>query len=160
MTTLLEQSKKQSIKKQSGKNFTASHPGKFADLHQYLIEHPRLNRKAPGKLFLKDHLNLTSMQVSLNKLPAGVEVPFYHAHKNNEELYIFTGGKGQMQIDGEIVDVEEGTAIRVAPNGLRTWRNNSNQDLYYIVIQAKDRSLDGDTFDDGLPSDKPVSWEQ
>jgi mannose-6-phosphate isomerase-like protein (cupin superfamily) len=158
MATLAEQSKQQSIKKIEGANFTAAHPGKFADLHQYLIEHPRLNRKAPGKLFLKDHLNLTSMQVSLNKLPAGVEVPFYHAHKKNEELYIFVGGKGQMQIDGEIINVEEGSVIRVAPKAQRTWRNNTNEDLYYVVIQAKDGSLDGDTFDDGIPFEQPVTW--
>src|SRR5258708_263695 len=99
MTTLAEQSKTQSIPKVEGKNFTAMHAGPFSTMEQYSFEHPLLKRKASGKLFLKDHLHLTSMQVSLNKLPAGRPVPFYHTHKNDEELYIFVGGKGQMQID-------------------------------------------------------------
>lgn len=155
---LAEQSKQQKISHKSGKNWEAIHAGKFSDLLQYELQHPIAPRKSRGKLFLKDHLNLNGMQVSINKLPAGVEVPFYHQHKENEELYIFIGGHGQMQIDGEQINVEEGTCIRVAPAGERTWRNNSSTDLYYIVIQAKENSLNIDTFDDGIPGDRPVSW--
>jgi len=158
MTSLLELSKIQSIPKVQGKNFTTAYTGRSADLNQYSLEHPRLKRSVHGKLFLKDHLNLTSMQLSLNKLPPGVTVPFYHAHKNNEELYIFTGGKGQMQIDDEVLDVEEATVVRIAPAGWRVWRNNSSEDLYCIVLQAKEGSLEGDTFDDGIPSEKAVTW--
>jgi mannose-6-phosphate isomerase-like protein (cupin superfamily) len=158
MTSLSEQCKAQTIKKVEGKNFTAAHTGCSADLKQYSLKHPLRKTDVTGKLFLKDHLDLTSMQISLNKLPAGVSVPFYHAHKNNEEVYIFTGGKGQMQIDDQIFNVEEGSVVRVAPAGLRTWRNNSDEDLYYIVIQAKDGSLAGDTFDDGIPGEKAVTW--
>lgn len=155
---LQELSKTQSLAKQSGKNFTSINAGNFADLFQYELKHPL--RKAPvyGKLFLKDHLNLSSMQVSLNKLPAGAAVPFYHKHKNNEELYIFIGGKGQVQIDGQTIDVQEGSCVRISPDGERTWRNNSREDLYYIVIQGKDGSLEEDTFDDGIPGDRPVQW--
>ena len=156
--SLAEQSKLQKITHQSGKNWDAIHAGRFSDLLQYELQHPTAPRKVRGKLFLKDHLKLNSMQVSINKLPAGIEVPFYHQHKENEELYIFIGGKGQMQIDGEIINVEEGTCIRIAPNGERTWRNNSTEDLYYIVIQGKEHSLNIDTFDDGIPGDRPVSW--
>ncbi|MBX9666301.1 MAG: hypothetical protein K2X93_01730 [Candidatus Obscuribacterales bacterium] len=60
--------------------------------------------KTNGKLFLKDHLGLTGMQVSLNLFPAGASMPFYH--QQNEELYIFTRGEGQIQLDNETFDVE------------------------------------------------------
>jgi mannose-6-phosphate isomerase-like protein (cupin superfamily) len=158
MSSLKEQSKTQSIPKAEGANFTVMHAGKFSQLDQYSFEHPLRKRSITGKLFLKDHLNLTSMQVSLNKFPAGAAMPFYHAHKNDEELYIFVGGKGQMQIDEQLIDVEEGTAVRVAPPGWRIWRNNSDEDLCFIVIQAKDGSLEADTFDDGIPGDMPPPW--
>lgn len=98
------------------------------------------------------------MQISMNKLPAGAAVPFYHQHKENEEAYIFIGGKGQMQIDGDTFDVEEGAIVRVSPNGSRSLRNNSNADLYYICVQARDGSLNLETFEDGIKSDKPVEW--
>ncbi len=155
---LKEQCAEQAIPKREGKNFTAMNAGKFADLRQYKLEHPVMNRKVAGKLFVRDHIGLTGMQISLNMLPPGVSVPFAHRHKLNEELYIFTGGKGQIQIDGEIIDVEEGTCVRVSPDGDRTWRNNGEENLYYIVIQAKENSLTQDTFDDGIPSDTPVTW--
>lgn len=155
---LTEIAKAQTIPAQKGKNFHAVHAGKFADLFQYELKHPLRPAPIYGKLFLKDHLNLSSVQVSLNKLPAGAEVPFYHKHKENEELYIFVGGKGQIQIDGETIDVQEGSCVRISPDGERTWRNNSKEDLYYIVIQGKEGSLRIDTFDDGIPGQRPVQW--
>lgn len=59
-----------------------------------------------------------------------------------------------MQIDGEVVNIKEGTVVRVTPDGNRTWRNNSQEDLYYVVIQAKEGSLRQDTFEDGIPCEQ------
>jgi mannose-6-phosphate isomerase-like protein (cupin superfamily) len=146
-------------KKVEGKNFTVFQAGKFADLYQYELKHPRQEKPVHGKLLVRDQLGLTGMQVSLNKFPAGRSMPFLHAHKENEELYIFVGGKGQMQVDGEIIEVTEGTCIRVATEGVRAWRNNSNEDLYFICIQAKEKSLHQETFEDGIPGGPP-HWVQ
>jgi mannose-6-phosphate isomerase-like protein (cupin superfamily) len=146
-------------KKVEGKNFTAFQAGSFADLHQYELKHPKYDKPVHGKLLLKAHLNLTGMQVSLNKFPAGRSIPFTHAHKENEELYLFVGGKGQMLVDGEIVDVSEGTCIRIATGGIRAVRNLSDEDLYYVCIQAKEKSLNQETFDDGIAGGAP-DWEQ
>lgn len=154
----IKQKGTEGISVQQGSNFSAVNVGPFAKLDEYKLEHPLRPRPVSGKLFIKEFLGLTSMQVSMNKLPAGVEVPFYHQHKENEELYIFVKGKGQMQIDGQIIDVQEGSLVRITPGGTRTWRNNSNEDLYYIVLQAKEGSLRQDTFDDGVPVEKQVSW--
>jgi len=47
------------------------------------------------------------------------------------------------------MDVKEGTVIRVAPEGVRTWRNNSSEGLYFIVIQSKADSYSGKEISDG-----------
>lgn len=112
----------------------------------------------PGKYFLKDRLGLTGMEVSLNQVPAGDSIPFYHTHRENEELYLFIGGQGQFQVDGQIFDVKEGTAIRVSPEGERTLRNNGAGDLYFIVIQVQAGSLRQWVETDGVILDKPVTW--
>ncbi|MFB9324930.1 cupin domain-containing protein [Paenibacillus aurantiacus] len=112
----------------------------------------------PGKLFLKDKLGLTGMEVSLNQLPEGGAVPFYHTHRENEELYLFIGGRGQFHVDGQILDVQEGTAIRVSPEGERTLRNTGIGALYFIVIQAKADSLRQWGATDGVILDRPVTW--
>lgn len=95
-----------------------------------------------GKAFIKDVVGTTSMEVSFGSLPAGGEVPFFHRHKQNEEVYIVLGGKGEFVLDGDVVAVEEGSIVRVAPGVSRCNRNTGNQPLSYICIQAKEGSLE------------------
>lgn len=148
------------LKKQEGKHFTAAHLGGWDELDNHTFTHPNLPAGFPGKLFLKKELKLTGMEVSLNKLMPGRGMGFYHSHQLNEECYVFIKGKGQFQIDGEVVEVSEGTVIRVAPRGVRAWRNNSSEDLYYIVIQAKAASLSGENISDGKGGGAPVKWPE
>ncbi len=142
----------------SGTNFAVVHAGPLSQLDNHKLEVPALGRKVRGKLFIKEYLGMTGMQISMNKLPAGAGVPFYHKHKENEEAYIFVGGSGQMQVDGQIFDVREGTIVRVGVNGNRSVRNNSASDLFFLCVQAKEGSLNIDTFEDGVHDDAPVSW--
>jgi mannose-6-phosphate isomerase-like protein (cupin superfamily) len=145
----------------SGQNFAVAQGGAFADLGQYEYFHPAGKGKGfPGKLFLQETLKLTSMEVSLNNLPAGKAMPFSHRHHEHEELYIFVSGKGQFQIDGKTIEVREGTVIRVAPQGSRTWRNNSTEDLCYVVIQATADSLRVNGVEDGEIMREAVTWTE
>ena len=133
-------------------NHTVGQVGRWSGLDQYTFQ------TYPGKLFLKNAMRLTGMEVSLNKLPPGVEVPFLHKHRKHEELFIFVKGKGQFQVDGQTMDVSEGTVIRVAPEGVRTWRNNSSEDLYYVVVQANSQTPCEAEIADGIGIDGPVEW--
>lgn len=93
-----------------------------------------------GKAFLHDLLGLTSCEISVSTLPAGIKLPFSHKHKQNEEVYIFLKGKGLMILDGEAVEVREGSCIKVLPDSARTMEAKS--DIEYICVQAKKDSLD------------------
>lgn len=95
-----------------------------------------------GKAFVKDIVGTTSMEVSFGSLPEGGEVPFYHHHKQNEEVYIVLGGKGEFILDGDVVPVEEGSVVRVAPEVSRCNRNTGKLPFSYICIQAKAGSLE------------------
>ena len=75
---------------------------------------------------LKEALNLTGCEVSINELSANVSVPFVHAHKQNEELYIITDGDGELFIDGEVIKVSKGDAVRIDPDGKRCFRAGKN----------------------------------
>src|SRR5262245_4611563 len=114
-----------------GKNYTAGNVGRLDELDQYEFPHPKLKRPARGKLFLKRPLGLTGMELSLNRLPPGAAIPFLHRHQKHEELYLFVRGKGEFQVDGEVIPIVEGTVIRVSPEGARAYRNNSKEELYY-----------------------------
>lgn len=141
--------------KKTGNNFSFIDFGPFEKVDQYVFKHPKLTKEVSGKHFIKEELNLTSMEVSLNKFPAGTSMPFSHKHRENEELYLILKGKGEFCVDGEWFEVQEGSAIRVAPNGVRTWRSSSSEELLFIVIQAKAGTLEGNSIQDGIPI-KPI----
>jgi len=140
-----------------GTNFAAYHGGSLADWANHTLDFPGVGL-VPGKHFVKDILGLTGCEISINSMPPGMSMPFAHQHQQNEEVYLFVQGAGQMQVDDAVIDVKEGTMVRVAPGGLRTWRNNSAQPLVYIVIQVKEGSLVQYSKEDGIRSDAAVVW--
>lgn len=142
--------KKDAMRVKHGRHYSSLDLGKLEELMQYSFRHSLVPFAVEGKKFLRDDLALSGMEVSVQKLAPRAKVPFYHRHRHNEELYFFLRGSGEFQIDGDIVPVTEGTAIRVAPEGIRTWRNNSDEALYYIVIQARANTLGGSDISDGM----------
>jgi mannose-6-phosphate isomerase-like protein (cupin superfamily) len=143
---------------QTGENFAALNLGTLEELDQFKFESPVI--QVEGKIFLKDLLNLTGAEISFNKLPVGKSIPFYHKHQLNEEIYIFIKGKGEFQIDGKIFPVQEGSIVKVDPEGERCWRNCGDTDLYCVVIQTRSNSYQGATIQDGMGVKKRVTWDQ
>ena len=112
----------------------------------------------PGKLFLGKELGLTGCEVSLTRLPAGSGIPFVHAHRQNEEVYIVLRGEGTFYVDGREIPIREGSAIRVSPAGERSYRAG-REDLYVMCIQAREGSLSQATLEDGFRvAGRKTSW--
>lgn len=133
------------------KNYSAEHIGPFEEL---------LNKDFMGfhgKYFIGKELGLTGCEVSLNRLPAGKFMPFIHSHKKNEELYIVLRGSGMFYVDGDEFPIQEGSLIRVAPEGERGWKAG-DEDLYFICIQAEAGSLSQATLEDGKRLESKASW--
>ena len=109
---------------------------------------------------LHELLSLTGTEVSINNLPAGVSIPFVHAHTNNEELYIVLSGKGSFFVDGEEFLISEGDCLRVDPKGERCLKAADDSALRYLCIQSRAGSLQGYTMSDGIISEefKKPSW--
>ncbi len=143
---------------QNGKNYAVAHLGKLNDWAKHSFIHSAFPRPVPGKAFVKNDLGLSSMEVSVNNVPANAAIPFYHRHNANEELYLFLSGHGEMQVDGEVIAVTEGSAVRVAPNGRRAWRNTGKDALVFLVIQARAGSLAQGDISDGEIVPGGVVW--
>ena len=94
-----------------------------------------------GKVFSKDILGTTSCDISFGSLAPGQAVPFYHDHKENEEVYIVLCGKGRFQVDKEAFDIEPGAMVRVAIGHSRNIKNTGDTNMVYICVQAKQDSL-------------------
>ena len=64
-----------------GTNFSVAEIGAIDAWKSYTAEIKGLpGVEVSGKLFLNPILGLTGMEVSVNYLPAGAAVPFYHKH--------------------------------------------------------------------------------
>lgn len=111
-----------------------------------------------GRITFHKDLQLSGAEVSINELPAGVSIPFVHAHKQNEEIYLVLAGKGQFYIDGEEFDVVAGDVLRIDPPAARCLRADAASSLRYACIQAKAGSLNQFTETDGVPVDVKPSW--
>lgn len=112
----------------------------------------------PGrKLFLRGALDLTGCEVSMNRLPAGQGMPFVHAHRQNEEVYLVLAGEGTFFVDGQEFPVREGTAIRVDPDGERCWKAG-DRDLVFLCIQTRQGSLEQATREDGWICPTRTAW--
>lgn len=131
------------------KNYTIGTIGNFDELREYSYLHPTAKRTIPGKVFLGESLNMSSMEISFQVLEAGKEIPFDHMHKTHEEVYVVIRGEGEFTIDNEVTEVKEGSVIRIAPEGNRRWRNNSHNDLIMMVIQGVNDTMKDFTVYDG-----------
>ena len=115
-------------------------------------------RESIGRVMLKDPLSLTGAEISANRMQAGKSSPFAHAHKRNEEIYLFTEGKGLFWLDGDILHVKEGSAVRVSPATVRCIKADDNESLSYFCIQVDEGSLVQATREDGIRSDMKPEW--
>ena len=112
---------------------------------------------ARGKLFLRKLLGSAGLEKSLNVVPPGKAIPFLDKHRENDEVYVVVGGRGQFLVDGECIDVQEGSVLRTGPEGAWAWRNNSDAPLYFLCLQYRaDSLIQGGTLDGQKVEGKPA----
>ena len=103
-----------------------------------------------NRIELHEKLSLTGAEISLNKLPAGANVPFVHSHKENEEIYGILSGNGKAIIDGEEISLSTGDWLKIAPAAKRQFFASDVSGITYICIQAKENSLEHFTAEDAV----------
>ena len=106
-----------------------------------------------GKSFVKDAVGATSCEISYGSLAPGEAVPFLHSHKANEEHYLILSVMGCFQVDDDILDISEGSVVRVATGAQRCLRNTDADTMVYVCIQAPEGGLTQWTMTDGIISD-------
>ena len=142
---------------EKGANFSAANFGKLADINDYVLElGPEI--KIPGKVFGAQAVEATGGEFSFQVFAPGQETGFLHTHKNHEELYFFLKGNGEFQVDGKAFPVEEGSVVRVAPDGRRSVRNNGTEPLVMLCVQYRGNTFTAEDATDGNILSEPVKW--
>ncbi len=138
-------------------NFSAVNVGKLNELSDYVLElGPDV--KIPGKVFGGAALGATGAEFSFQMFQPGTETGFLHTHKTHEELYFFLSGRGEFQVDGQVIPVEEGSVVRVAPAGKRSVRNNGTAPLVMLCVQYRGVTFTAEDAADGNILSEPVKW--
>jgi quercetin dioxygenase-like cupin family protein len=92
--------------------------------------------------FARSHIGSEHLGVSQFSYGSGVRPPYGHRHREQEEVYVITGGGGRIRLDEEILDVKRGDVIRVAPHVVRAFEAGPSG-LEMIAV-GSDRPEDGD----------------
>ena len=140
-----------------GANYSATDFGRLADIKDYVLElGPEV--KIPGKVFGGQAVGATGAEFSFQVFAPGTQTGLPHTHTTHEELYFFLAGKGEMQVDGTIVAVQEGSVVRVAPAGKRSVRNNGTEPLVMLCVQYRADAFTAADATDGTLLPDPVQW--
>lgn len=148
---------KQIQKLTDAENFGAINLGRLADVKDYVLQlGPDI--KIPGKVFGGQAVGATGGEFSFQVFSPGQETGFLHTHKNHEELYFFLSGNGEFQVDGKVFPVEEGSVVRVAPEGRRSVRNNGAEPLVMLCVQYRGNTFTAEDATDGTIFPDRVEW--
>jgi len=142
------------------KNYEITDIGTLDTLKDNSYILPDSKKTITGKMFLNDFVKLTGCEISFNAFIPGQFVPFDHKHIDNEETFIFLSGHGECEVDGEKIEVHEGSVINMQPNAVRNLCNTSADSiLTFIVIQTKKDSMNSvELTKDGIGVAERTEW--
>ena len=139
-----------------GKNFKAVDFGKFSELCDYVLAMGDF--KLPGTVFGGQSLGTKGSEFSFQIYAPGQEGGFYHSHKNHEELYFVLSGKGEYQVDGQNIPLQQGTIVRVSPEGKRAIHNNGTEPMVVLCVQYRETPFTQEDAQDANMFKEPVKW--
>jgi mannose-6-phosphate isomerase-like protein (cupin superfamily) len=94
----------------------------------------------PGTMrFLTGPLDAEQVAVTHRDMPpgSGGKGGYGHRHNTQEEIYFVVSGRLQFKLDDEIVDVDGGSAVRVAPEVVRSVWNEGPDDAQLLIFSVR-----------------------
>ena len=103
----------------------------------------------PGEMRMSSASELGTEQVGFTwrRMPAqtGGKGSYGHRHKTQEEVYFVASGTLQFKLEDEVIDVEAGNVVRVAPHVVRSVWNEGPEDAVVIIVSVKAEDPRADT---------------
>jgi mannose-6-phosphate isomerase-like protein (cupin superfamily) len=110
----------------------------------------------PGEMrFFTGELGNEQVALTHRRMPAntGGKGGYGHRHKTQEEVYFVVSGTLQFKLDDEVMDLGPGTAVRVAPEVVRSVWNEGPEDARLVIVSTKIENVrdDAEMVDDFWP---------
>jgi len=105
-----------------------------------LEEVPDVLGDYPGEMrMLTSELGAEQVALSYRRMPqhTGGKGSYGHSHKNQEELYLVVSGNLQFKLGDEVFECGRGTAVRVAPEVVRSVWNDEPEDAELVIVSVR-----------------------
>ena len=120
-----------------------------------LEEAPDVLGDYPGEMrMLAGPLGSEQVAFTYRRLPqhTGGKGSYGHRHAEQEEIYYVISGKLQFKLEDDVIECEQGTAVRVAPEVYRSVWNEEPEDAEIVIVSTR--------VDDTKPEYKPDFWPE
>lgn len=115
------------------------------------VEDAYADGDVPGEFrALTKALGAEQVAVTLIRVPphSDFEQGTGHRHEEQEEIYLVTRGTLTMRFDDEVREVTAGSAVRVAPQTLRSHRNLGDEPVELWAVSRKIEGSDSEKVED------------
>ncbi len=85
---------------------------------------------------LKSDLGLEAVGISLSRVEPGMGYPFFHAHKEQEEIFICLKGTGTILVADEEVTMKPGDFLRISADVRRAVGNKTSEPCTFLILGA------------------------
>jgi mannose-6-phosphate isomerase-like protein (cupin superfamily) len=112
----------------------------------------------PGEMrFLTGPLEAEQAALTYRRMPSGTggRGSYGHRHRTQEELYLVLEGTLTFKVGDDVFEAGPGTAVRVAPETVRSVHNDTDADVILVITSTKAADYDGEveTQDGFWPAD-------
>ena len=123
-----------------------------------LEEAPDVLGDYPGEMRMMTYeLGAEKVAFTWRRMPpqTGGKGSYGHRHTEAEEIYYVAEGTLQFKLEGDVIDLDAGTVIRVPPHVVRSVWNDSNEDAVLIIVsnRVSDPQNDAQTVPDFWPDE-------
>ena len=94
----------------------------------------------PGEMRMATYeVGAEQVALTYRRMPAqtGGKGSYGHSHKTQEELYLVLSGTLQFKLGDDVVDVPARTAVRIAPEVVRSVWNEGPEDAELVIASVR-----------------------
>jgi mannose-6-phosphate isomerase-like protein (cupin superfamily) len=94
----------------------------------------------PGEMrMMTSALECEQVAFTYRRMPqhTGGKGSYGHRHKTQEEVYFVMSGKLQFKLGDEVLDLEQGSVVRVPPETWRSVWNDEAEDAELIIVSRR-----------------------
>lgn len=125
---------------------------------KHVSEVPDVLGDYPGEMHMLTYeLDTEQVAITYRRMPqhTGGKGSYGHFHREQEEVYFVVEGKLQFKLGDDVIEVSKGTAVRVAPEVVRSVWNDEPEDAELVIVSKRiaDPENDSGSVPDFWPED-------